>query len=67
MADNGSELLDRAAAAEYLRQQPETLRVWAWKGIGPAYMKVGRRPLYRRSDIDKWLDEQRVDPSARTV
>lgn len=61
------EILDRAEAATYLRQRPETLRGWAWKGRGPAYIKVGRKTLYRRADLDKWLDANRTDPARRAL
>ena len=27
-----------------------------WDGKGPAYVKVGRQPLYRGSDVLNWLD-----------
>ena len=27
-----------------------------WAGTGPAYVKVGRQPLYRGSDVLAWLD-----------
>jgi excisionase family DNA binding protein len=67
MSQTDDELLESVPTASYLKVQPETLRVWAWKGHGPAYIKVGRQRLYRRSDLDKWLNEQRVDPSTRTA
>ncbi len=27
-----------------------------WAGTGPTYVKVGRQPLYRGSDVLAWLD-----------
>ena len=27
-----------------------------WAGTGPAYVKVGRQPLYRGRDVLEWLD-----------
>jgi len=35
-----------------------TLKHWRWQGIGPAYLKVGRRIKYRRNDVEAWLDAQ---------
>ncbi len=37
-----------------------------WAGTGPAYVKVGRQPLYRGSDVLAWLDARtRVSTSDR--
>jgi excisionase family DNA binding protein len=44
-----------AELAEMLRAPEQTLRYWRWKGTGPKGIKVGRRVLYRRSDVDAWL------------
>lgn len=32
------------------------LRQWRHRGGGPVYRKLGRRCVYRRSDIEAWLD-----------
>jgi len=45
-------------AAAYLRTPEATLYYWRHKGTGPRSMKVGRRVVYRQSDLDAWLDEQ---------
>jgi len=58
------ELLIEEEAAEYLRQAPTTLRQWRHLRKGPAWVKVGKRALYRRSDLERFIDERRVDPSA---
>lgn len=37
-----------------------------WAGNGPAYVKVGRQPLYRGRDVLAWLDARtRVSTSDR--
>jgi predicted DNA-binding transcriptional regulator AlpA len=33
-----------------------TLRHWRLTGYGPKSAKIGRRVLYRRSDVESWLD-----------
>lgn len=33
---------------------PRTLERWRWEKIGPNYLKVGGRVLYRLSDIEKF-------------
>jgi hypothetical protein len=35
-----------------------TLSDWRTKGIGPAYVKVGRLIRYRIADLDAWLDSR---------
>lgn len=35
-------------------------------GYGPPYRKIGVKVLYRRADVDKWLDAQRRDPEGRS-
>lgn len=47
-------------AASHLRQidlsrrwhvSPRTLEAWRWKGIGPAYLKIMGRIVYRLDDV----------------
>lgn len=33
---------------------PRTLEQWRWKGIGPPYLKIGGRVLYRLDDIEAY-------------
>ena len=54
--------LTRREAAEEIRCPVSTLARWAWLGIGPSYVRAGRRALYRRSDLEAWLEEHRVEP-----
>lgn len=35
-----------------------TLAYWRHRNEGPAYAKVGRRVLYRREAVERWLDKQ---------
>lgn len=44
-----------------------TLRYWRHKNEGPRSFRIGRRVMYRRSDVEAWLDEQYkagTDPAA---
>lgn len=43
--------------ASYLQVPEETLYQWRYRGVGPRSIKVGKHLRYRRSEIDKWLDE----------
>lgn len=59
------EFLTREEASELLRKPPATLAAWAYRRIGPDFFRVGRTVLYRRSDLELWLESQRVAPSER--
>jgi len=52
------ELMTRPEVAEFLRTPVATLGQWAFRRVGPPYMRVGRKALYRRSDVEKWLEDQ---------
>lgn len=40
--------------AERLRLSVRTLQRWRWQGKGPAYLKLGRRVVYRLADVEAW-------------
>lgn len=40
----------------------DKLAQWRHKGGGPAYYKLGRKVIYRGSDLNIWLDAKRVVP-----
>ena len=52
-------LLSTEALAAELNLAVETLAEWRRQHRGPAYIKAGRRVLYRRDDIDTWLANNR--------
>lgn len=41
----------------------EKLAQWRHKNTGPAYYKIGRKVVYRGSDLNDWLEANRVDPN----
>lgn len=54
-------LLDRKSAARYLAVSPGTLAVWdCTKRYDLKPIKVGRAVRYRRSDLEKFLEERLV-------
>jgi DNA-binding transcriptional MerR regulator len=54
------ELLTIAEVADMTRLSASTLRYWRHAGTeGPASFKLGRRVMYRRADVEKWLEEKR--------
>ena len=36
---------------------PRTLERWRWEGIGPKFLKIGGRILYRIEDIEAYEEE----------
>jgi hypothetical protein len=52
-------------AAELLGLSPSSLEKDRVQGhLGVPYVKAGRRVLYRLSDLQSWLDEHRIVPTA---
>ena len=52
-------LLTITEVAELLRVPVAALRWWLHNGTGPDHFKIGRRIMYRRSDVERWLEAQR--------
>lgn len=42
----------------------QTLAKWRHENRGPAYIKSGKRIIYRGSDILEWMDKNRTEPAA---
>jgi len=38
-----------------------TLRWWRHEDRGPRSIRVGRRVLYRQTDVERWLDAQAAE------
>ncbi len=51
-------LFTEEEAAKRLRQPERTLQYWRWQGMGPRYVKQGRRVTYRREALDDWISKQ---------
>ena len=45
-------------AAEYLRLSKSSLDRWRLTGDGPKFAKAGARVIYKRADLDAWLDDR---------
>ena len=59
------QLLTLPEAAAYLRTPVATLRYWRHLGTGPKGFLLGRRVMFRRSDLDRWVTEQMEAESLR--
>jgi len=53
-------MLDVQAAARFTGIAVATLAKMRCMGGGPLFVKLGRRVVYRRSDVIAWLDARRV-------
>ncbi|MGA7181260.1 MAG: helix-turn-helix domain-containing protein [Thiobacillaceae bacterium] len=54
-------LLTRRQAAEYLGVKEKTLAQWATAGrYGLPYIRVGRKAMYRQSDLDAFIERNVV-------
>jgi excisionase family DNA binding protein len=48
-------LLTQQEAAEATRLSPRTLERHRLAGTGPKFVRLGRRVLYRREDVEAWI------------
>jgi excisionase family DNA binding protein len=62
-----SKLLTEDEAAELVGLSVRTLQAWRSRGVGPAYVHVGRKVRYRLSDINRWISANTVTHGAAGV
>ncbi len=53
-----SQILGIEQLAEELNTSVNTIRYWRTTGYGPRSARIGRRVVYRRTDVDAWVDAQ---------
>jgi excisionase family DNA binding protein len=51
------EFMTTAEVADMTRSPESTVRYWRHRRTGPTSFRLGRRVLYRRSDVDRWINE----------
>jgi len=56
------EILNTDELAEMLNVVPRTIIRWRVARTGPPWVKAGRRVLYRRKDVDAWMEKNLVNP-----
>ena len=49
---------DQRDLANRWRLSPRTLERWRWERIGPTFLKIGGRVVYRLSDIEDFEQSQ---------
>ncbi len=59
------QFLTTAEVAARYRTAPSTVRYWRHAGEGPRGVKVGRRVLYRESELIRWERERDVEQNGR--
>lgn len=59
-----SEILTLREAAELLHTSENTLRWWRQLGQGPQGYRVGRRVMFDKAEVERWLDAQRQASAA---
>lgn len=52
------DLLTTEEVALLLRKTPSTMRYLRYVGAGPRSFKLGRRVLYRRCDVEAYIDQE---------
>lgn len=50
------ERMNTQGAAAYLGLRPATLNNWRQIGKGPRFLRIGGRVLYRKNDLDSYLE-----------
>lgn len=65
----GLDLLTTSEAARFLRLSVPTMERLRVTGSGPIFIKLGPgkrcRVVYRRADLDAWINAQRRDSTSR--
>lgn len=64
MAHQDSLVLNATEAARQLSLSTSTLAKMRLYGTGPAYIKLGRRVLYRVEDIQVWIADNRFNSTS---
>jgi predicted DNA-binding transcriptional regulator AlpA len=59
-----NELLTLAEYAKKARAPIDTVRYWRKVGYGPQGFRLGRRVVYRASEVDAFIDQCRHEASA---
>jgi hypothetical protein len=59
-----SDFFSKEELAKELKRNPRTLDRWQAIGMGPPRTHIGRKVLYRRASVQKWLAAQEHQGSA---
>jgi predicted DNA-binding transcriptional regulator AlpA len=62
----GISYLTQQEVADHLRLSPRTLERHRLTGTGPKFVKIGRRVVYRRQDIEAWAGANTFGSTSET-
>ena len=65
--DKPDDLLTTAEVALITRAPVSTVRYWRHLGAGPKSFRLGRRVLYRRAEVTRWLLDQEAADTGRVA
>ena len=54
-----NEMLTTRDVSKQYKLTESSLEKWRVAGVGPEYMKLSRKVMYRRTDVERWLSENR--------
>jgi hypothetical protein len=60
-------LITTEEAARLLRRSIDTMRWWRKVGQGPVSFRLGRRVVYDRADVLRWIERERERTSSGDV
>jgi len=52
------EYMTTTEAAQHLRLSPSTLAKYRVHGSGPQFLKLGKKVVYEKADLDAWATER---------
>jgi excisionase family DNA binding protein len=52
--------LNHKEAAQYLCVAEQTLYNWRHQRRGPNYLKMGRKIVYRQTDLDRYMESRTI-------
>jgi predicted DNA-binding transcriptional regulator AlpA len=58
MLESKTDVFNAETAARFLGLSPSTLAKMRLSGNSPKFLKLGRRVLYRRIDLESWLESR---------
>jgi hypothetical protein len=56
--------LNETQLAKRWNLSARTLQRWRWANVGPPYLKLGGRVVYRLGDVEEWELEHRCGTAA---
>ncbi len=59
--------LHQVHLAERWNLSPRTLERWRWEKIGPRYLKLGGRVVYRLEDVEAYEEQKICDTEGSTT